>query len=754
LGGTWAGGLNLYNRQTKTFTRFLHDKNNPKTISSNNIFGMAEDENGYLWIATMGGGLNRFESKTHEFLNFKVDNTGSNSISGNWVHAILETSNHELWVSTTGGVDIFNHESERFTNFKHDSADSKSISYDGANVLFEDSKKNIWLGTDVGLNFFVRIDSSFICYSIEDGLPDNSVQGICEDNSGSLWISTNNGISKYINGINRPVKPVFKNYNKSDGLQGNEFIKHSCYKGKDGTIYFGGLNGFNSFKPDNIKENLFIPEVKFTYLLIFNEPVEIGLSNSPLKKQLSESSEIILSHKQSVFTIGFTALNYIAPKENQFAFILEGFEKDWNYVGNKREATYTNLDPGKYIFKVKASNNDGIWNEKGVSLQIVVLPPWWMTAWFRILAFLIVLSSLIGFYLIRVNSLNKQKNQLEKLVKKRTNEIEAKNTILFKQTTVLNESNVLLEERQQQIEEQNKTLIRQAEKLNEANTLLEERQEEITLQNEELEKHRNHLELLVEERTSELVKAKTKAEESDKLKSSFLSNVSHEIRTPMNAILGFTSLLNKEFLSKEKKTKYINIINENCEALLVLIDDILDISSIEVDRLAFTNEKFNVDSILINLETFYKLNNNKSIELEFINKNQEDGLFIYNDKVRFRQIITNLLNNSFKYTESGKIEFGYEVIEKFVRFFVSDTGVGIDKSEIDKVFDHFYKIENNPDVLYRGTGIGLALCKKLVAIMGGEIWVKSILNQGSVFYFTLPCDNDIMPSRDQKKKRT
>jgi signal transduction histidine kinase/ActR/RegA family two-component response regulator len=458
---------------------------------------------------------------------------------------------------------------------------------------------------------------------------------------------------------------------------------------------------------------------------LFNKPVIIGAKDSPLQKHISQTKEIVLNHDQSIFTFRFIALNYINSEKNQYAYIMEGLEKDWNYVGNKKEATYTNLNPGEYTFRVKASNNDGHWNEEGTSIKIIILPPWWNTILFRILVLVFVLGSFIGFYRIRIKILKNQKLYLENLVKERTLEIEEKNSLLSDQ----------------------------AKELSEVNTLLEERQEEVTIQNEELEIHRNQLEQLITERTSELVIAKIKAEESDKLKSSFLANMSHEIRTPMNAIFGFSGLLKDDSVEKEEKSKFIDIILDNCESLLVLIDDILDISRIEVDRLEFTFEMFNVDDIFINLETFFSRNTDKNVSFEFVNKAGNNGLVLYSDKIRFKQILTNFMDNARKFTDSGHIKFGYFVNENNVQFFVSDTGIGIEKSEIDKIFNHFYKIENNPGKVYRGTGLGLTICKKIIEMMGGKIWVESTINEGSTFNFTLPNVHVLSLSKIEKKNK-
>ncbi|MBN2519038.1 MAG: response regulator, partial [Bacteroidales bacterium] len=291
--------------------------------------------------------------------------------------------------------------------------------------------------------------------------------------------------------------------------------------------------------------------------------------------------------------------------------------------------------------------------------------------------------------------------------------------------------------KKQQIDLENKVKERTNELL-EAYSLLEKRQEEISTQNEELEKHRTQLEELVTERTSELEKARIKAEDSDRLKSAFLANMSHEIRTPMNAIVGFSSLLSNENLTKEEINEYIKTININSEALLILINDILDLSKIEANQIKINKSVFNVNSILEELENYYNLNKKKEIEITFTNKNENNKILLYNDQVRYRQIMSNLLDNANKYTEKGYIKFGYEIKDDHIEFFVSDSGIGIKDSDFSKIFDLFHKIESSGDKVYRGTGLGLAICKKLAELMDGKIWLESEYGKGTTFYFSLP----------------
>ena len=423
--GTWAGGLNLLNRKNNTFTRYMHDPNDNTSIGSNNMFGIIEDQDGNLWIGTMGGGLNLFDRKNKTFKKHLQNDPGSGNIADNWVRTVYETSYGEIWLSSSITVELFDKKSEKFTHFSLDRDNPKSISYDGANTFFEDSKRNLWIGTIGGLNVFNRKDSTFSHYTQEHGLPNNCINGILEDDHGNLWISTNKGISKFINGINRPENPTFKNYDVGDGLQGDEFRPRSYCKDKQGRMYFGGKNGFNVFHPDSLTENTYIPPVTITRFLLFNKNVKIGTKDSPLKKHINLTEKVVLSYKHTTIGLEYAALNFIVPEKNQYAIMLEGFDKEWNYVGNKREVTYTNLDPGVYTFRVKASNNDGIWNKEGASLKIIITPPIWKTAWFRLTLIILIILIAYGVHLARVRNIVEYGRKLEKKVAEKTKDLES-----------------------------------------------------------------------------------------------------------------------------------------------------------------------------------------------------------------------------------------------------------------------------------------------------------------------------------------
>jgi len=394
--GTYGGGLNLFDEKLKSFLKFKHDVNNPSSIGGDNIYQIAESSDHRIWIGLMGSGVAVYNPQDGSFTQYK-DYPNRNTISSNWVYDLLEDHLGNIWISTTEAVDMLDPKNGHFTSFTHDSTKTASINYNGATCLFKDSRNTIWIGTSNGLNYFVQKDSSFRHYTVEDGLPNNFIKAITEDGKGNIWFSTNNTLTMFAKGTSLPKNPEFKSFSVFDGLPSSEFVGRSAYSNHKGELYFGSTNGYFVFNPSDIKNNPNIPKIAFTELRVNNMPVNINTPGSPLEKDISVTTNLKLSRKQNVFTIGFSALNFIEPENNQYAFKLKGFDKEWNYVGRQQNATYTNLDPGTYTFLVRASNNDGLWNEGGASLEIIILPAWWQT-WFAKITYLALFIVAIFYF--------------------------------------------------------------------------------------------------------------------------------------------------------------------------------------------------------------------------------------------------------------------------------------------------------------------------------------------------------------------
>jgi ligand-binding sensor domain-containing protein len=416
--GTYVAGLTRLNKKDGKFTHYKMDLDDPTALSSNTIWDIEPDRDGNLWMATREGGVCVLQKGTNKFVRYRHNPDDPNSLSSNWVICLFIDKKNQVWIGTYGGLNKFDPSTNTFTRYRNNVADPRTITNDQINNIFGDHHGNVWVATPLGLNLLDEDTNSFIVYDQQHGLSSNSIYSIEEDNEGYLWVATLKEISRF-----DPTQKKFKNYQLTAGRHGNEFLQNVSHKTRNGEILFGGIVGFNIFHPKDIYDNAFIPPVYITDFQIFNKSVPIG-SQSSLKKNINEATEIILSPDQSVFSFEFAALSYEGTEKNQYAYKMEGFEKEWNYVGSRRTATYTNLDPGKYTFHVRASNNDGVWNETGASVTVVITPPFWATWWFKILIGLAVIGALLTFYTVRVSAIEHKRVELEKLVHERTEKLE------------------------------------------------------------------------------------------------------------------------------------------------------------------------------------------------------------------------------------------------------------------------------------------------------------------------------------------
>lgn len=417
--GTWGNGITVFNPDKNTYKHFPYNASSSTGLRSPNVWTIYEDSEKNIWAGTYSEGVHVYDKKTDSFIRYFHDPTNASSISHNTVNVVMEDSKGNLWVGTNGGgLNLFDKKTKTFTRFIHDHSNNNSLTNDGIHAIVEDSKGNLWIGTSIGLSQFNHETKQFTNYYTKDGLPNNTVVGVMEDPNGDLWLSTFNGLSRFT-----PSTKKFRNFGASDGLQGTEFKKATC-KSKAGPMYVGGVNGFNSFLPNNVEAKPFEPPLVFTSFEIFNKKVEIGTMNgepSPLSKSINETTEISLDYKQTVLSFEFASLNYTTdPEKRKYAYLLENFDKQWNYIGAKRSATYTNLDPGNYVLRIGGLNNEGNWSENHIALILHINPPFWKTWWFRMLSVTGIAGALFLFLRLRINMIEQQKAQLEKQVKERT----------------------------------------------------------------------------------------------------------------------------------------------------------------------------------------------------------------------------------------------------------------------------------------------------------------------------------------------
>jgi len=774
--GTSRGGVNFYNPKENKFTTLVasplsyYPKNN--RYLSNGVVGcFLEDSEGKIWIGTDGGGINIYNPQTGiiEVINTENSNLQSNTIrslsedrNGNiliceWLNKIdlynkstgkisfldldqtvLKESNDEMiWVTSIdakgriwvclnfGYVFLFDanyKELYRGTFIDYDSRNlNKIYFFDNGNEIyfknplgiakwneqlfdFDDiiikRKDLICFSKDILGNFYlgteregvIVYDSNFEKvreYNMDNGLSDNNVQSIVCYNENEIWVATSNGLNK----INSASNKIYI-YNKDDGLQSNQYFVQSELLTRNGTVCFGGIMGVDMFKPEDIQTNQYLPTVQINKV----NASDISAENEESFMITDPFDTIILPWDQNRIEIEFFAINYTFPKKTSYKYKLYGLDKDRAYVESKEKiATYTNLAPGSYLFHVKACNNDGVWNTDGAKLVIIIKAPFWRKGWFYALLSLFVFGVVYLIINLREYNLLKAKQELQKKVKERTQTIEKQNQALKNQHDILKN------------------------------------------QKEELNKHKNHLEKMVEERTVELQKEKEKAEESDRLKSYFLANMSHEIRTPMNAIVGFSCLLEDDTLTNKEKHNFIKLIVNNSNALMLLIEDILDFSQIEANQLKIRKRFFSVNMLVDDVFSSFSLRKeNGKVQLIKRNYVENEDLQLFSDEYRIRQILLNLISNALKFTEHGSVTLGIKQIDSHIKFFVKDTGVGMTEKQREVIFNQFVKLDRDQEGAKRGIGLGLAICKRLSELLDGHLSVTSEPGKGSTFILLIP----------------
>jgi ligand-binding sensor domain-containing protein/signal transduction histidine kinase len=438
IGKLWVGtenGLDLLDEWSGKFKHFQPDPKDPASLAGNVVYTALEDSQGHMWFGT-NNGLERFDRITQTFIHYQNDPQNSASLSDNEVVCIFETREGQLWLGTFyGGLERFDPQTGKFEHYQHDLNNPDSLGSDSVLSIYQDRNGNLWIGTaGGGLDKLNQTDNStgtgkvtFTHYTESDGLSNNVVNGILEDKLGNLWLSTNNGLSSF-----DPQNETFKNYDARDGLQSNEFNMNSYTRTLGGIFFFGGTQGINFFIPEEMSDNLYVPPLVFTGLSQAGEPIRND-------QTVETMQELTLRWPGNYFEFEFAALSFTNPIENQYAYRLEKFDKEWVYLGTRRYGRYTNLPGGAYTLRIIGSNNDGVWNEIGATLRIKVVPPFWQTWWFQGSFIALVFASVYTGYRLRLRSVVSRSRDLEQQVQERTQEIER----LFEETKEL----AIIEER-------------------------------------------------------------------------------------------------------------------------------------------------------------------------------------------------------------------------------------------------------------------------------------------------------------------
>ncbi|MEF8811231.1 MAG: two-component regulator propeller domain-containing protein [Bacteroidales bacterium] len=696
--GTYLDGMFRYKPKTGTMTGYKHSENVSGASQRNDVRDMAEDESGNIWTVTYGGGVNVFDPKQGTFIEhygqFVTDT--QKKINSSWLFSIYIDSDNIVWLGSVEGLTRLDPATESI----HYKSGISGLESNTVYYITSDRNGKLLLATNKGLCIYERENDSVKWLKKKHGLAHNVIRSVAVDKENNYWITTFKGLSKYLT-----EKEEFINFYEPEGISGNQFQIGASYLSEQGRMYLGTTEGMTYFSPQEITIDSLVPSVHFTSLKIFNRQVKPGdtLDGTEIMSEaISETDTVFMNYQHRMFTLGFAALDYTSPEKVRYKYKLEGFDETWIKAdAHNRVATYTNLDPGTYTFKVLATNSDGIWASHPTTLTIDITPPFWLTLWFKILIVAFFILLLTGIYYYRVRQIKRLNEKLARQVEARTSEIRQKNEQLQKQAAELNEINAALEERQNQIEEQDKELKSQRDQLKEAN--------------EELRK-------------------------SNTTKDRFFSIVAHDLKNPVNSLLGFSSFFKQRFdkLNDERKYEYIDHLHFASRQLYNLLENLLTWAKNQQGQFEFHPRAVNFQNILEeSLKLIKSRINEKNIEV--VRKTIPD-LQVYGDFNMLYAVIRNLLSNAVKFTpENGEVTI--ETImegEDHVRIAVSDTGMGIP----DEVRENLFRVDGNISRKgtdgEKGSGLGLIICKEFLEKHDRELFIETAENQGTTFYFYLP----------------
>jgi signal transduction histidine kinase/ligand-binding sensor domain-containing protein/DNA-binding response OmpR family regulator len=657
-------------------------------IRQNEVFSIFEDHNGNIWVGTSNAGVLQYDGKT--FTNY----TSQNGLNDNSVLFIYEDHYGNMWFGTAaGGLNKF----DRRTFAQCTVEDG--LPHNTISTIIEDKDGNLWVGMFGGgfakvnlldKNKFAVVDT----FSTHDGLSSNNVESLVFDNDGDLWIGTDRGICRLdMAEYRKNGNKRFVNYGRDKGVVGLKCVENAACKDSQGTIWFGTVKGVIKYNPEYDRPNTSAPKTYITDIRLDFEHVNWSGYSDSLDSRTYLPRDLRLPYQENHLTFDFVGISLTSPQRVRYQYKLEGIDKAWSPITDETRATYSNLPPGQFTFKLKAGLEEGVWNSTPTTFQFTILAPFWQTWWFRSIGLLFLFATIYGIYRFRIHNIQQQKNRLEALVNERTRSLELKTTEL-------------------------------------------EAQKEILAENKRT----------IEKQTSHLL-------ELDQLKSKFFANVSHEFRTPLALILGpLEDLISSRKLAPTKNL--FRMMYNNARRLLRLINQLLDLSKLDSGKLELNARQGDIvgfiKGIVYSLES---LAASKQIRLTF--RSKEDELLTRFDPDYMEKIMYNLLSNALKFTgEGGEVAVSISKspsngeavsVPPFERrtggmleITIEDTGIGIPARELNYIYDRFYQINDPGNRKFEGTGIGLALTKELVELHHGKIFVESEENKGSKFTIQLP----------------
>ena len=826
--GTNGGGLNKLNLSTNKFEVFTFSWREKTGLSNNYIYSITRYDTDHLmigyWFVLNYGIIDIFNVKTNKVVNYPISNKNGNGPPNNAIMKIYKDRSGIVWLGTKGSglvkfiVKNINAQNPSdigtTTNYIHDPNNPGTISHNDVYSIYEDRNGTFWIGTGGGgLERFDRMNETFHHYTMKDGLPDNIIYGIIEDENNNLWLSTANGLCLF-----NPKTEKFTVYDKRDGVQNNVFNRDAYTSAPDNEIFFGGINGLTAFYADSIQNDTYDPEIVITKFTISSHEKSYDYRQFS-RITLASLHKIDLTHQFNNLSFEFSSLDYSNSNKNKYSYILEGYDSKWiNTDASRRYASYTNLSPGKYIFKVKGTNSDGVWGKQIASIEVTIEPPYWLKWWFVTLT-IVLLLVLGAYYFIRwrkkqltekhelekwaEKSIARERNQLRTLIDNMPDVIyikdrESRFTVANKKVAeimkakspaeligkqdfdyysydlalqyyndeqeimktgipiigkaepgqdekgnkrIISTTKVPLKNKEGEIigvlgigrditkiKTAEKELRKKTEILQETNILLEERQEEIQQQSEELQAQAENL-----------LKMNKELESLNRTKDKFFSIIAHDLKNPFHAIIGFSEMLVNDFkdMDDQQKLGLLELINMSSESAFNLLENLLQWARTQTDKIKFVPKKIDISRIVMSVFKLHKISaDKKRVHLENYVK---DFKYVFADENMIHTVIRNLVSNAIKFTNNnGTIKITSTEVNGKIEIAIADNGIGINEENLEKLFriDTYYSTAGTSGEA--GTGLGLIICQEFIKKNKGKLRVESVLGKGSTFTFSLP----------------
>ncbi len=715
----------------------------------NYVHTLHSPDDEYLYIGTRKGIIS-LNMKTNQSKIFALPDDLNKRTGFRFIRSIFCDRQNRIWVGTLTGLYVYNQQRGTVTKYVHNQKDSTSISDDSINQIYQDSNGDIWVTSYQGLNKVIDYTPGkmkFVSFKHnpdqpETSIPSNRIISLIEVN-GTLFIGSNTGISGYdltektfrnysrntykksIQSMEKtadgniwasttegiiffnPHTREFNNYDQKDGLGKVLYQSGSSYHDDKGYLYFASRQGVTRFHPANLVSNAIPPPVYITDIRKMSP-------NGTIHETGTYASEIVMEHNEYYLSLEFAALNYNRPEKNQYAFMLEGFDDKWNYPTEKTSAVYTNLSHGTYTFKVKAANNDGLWNNSGASLKIIKRPAFWETWWFIICSVLLISGCL--FFAIKIYTQN---------INKRNKALQEYNKILNQEIAHRKEVEATLKLRDQHME----MLVEHRTKE------LEEKNGEVKNLLKNIKDRNDQLEVEIAKRTKKLLDSNEDLQRSNSDLEQFAYIASHDLQEPLRVVGSFIGLLRRRYQKHfdEEAFQYIDFAVDGVQRMSEQIKNVLIFSKVSQKAINFKLTDLNevIETKLHDLS--------ERIDEKKVNFKIEKMPEIICEKMQIEMVFFNLISNAIKFNESKTplitISNLSTADDGFWHFSVKDNGIGIEEKYQEKIFEIFRRLHNKSD--YPGTGIGLALCQKIIHRHQGKIWVESVAGQGTTFHFTV-----------------